>query len=67
MINSFKQNQSSPMTKKYKMFTTNVKTLGFEDLCKENTRQQIDVSKLGKFVVHNLIVITLNLNCKTFF
>ena len=67
MINSLSQNQSSLMTKTYKKIPTNFKTLGFEDLCKENTKQQIDVSKFGKFVVYNLIAITLNLNCNTFF
>ena len=35
----------------------NNKTLGFQDLCKEITRQQIDVLKLGKFAVRNLSVV----------
>ena len=33
--------------------TTNNKTLSFKDQCKENTRQQFDDLKLGKFVTNN--------------
>ena len=41
----------------YNKCTTNNKTLGFQNLCKEITKQQIDVLKLGKFVVNNLIAV----------
>ena len=43
----------------YNKCTTNKKTLSFQHLCKEITRQQIDVLKLGKFVVKNLIAFKL--------
>ena len=39
--------------------TTNNKTVNFKDLCKEITRKQIDVLKLGKFVVRNFSVVKL--------
>ena len=35
--------------------TTNNEGLSFQNLCKEITRQQIDVLKLGNFVIKNLI------------
>ena len=44
----------------HKKSTKNIKTLSFEDQCKENTRQQFDDLKLGKFVVNSLIAIKLN-------
>ena len=40
--------------------TKNNKTLSFKDQCKENTRQQFDDLKLGKFVVNNHIAIKLS-------
>ena len=41
-------------------YTTNNKTLSFENQCKENTRQQIIDLKFGKCVVSNLIAFKLN-------
>ena len=66
MISSLKQKQASSITETYKKFTTNHETLGFQHLCKENIRQQIDFSKLGKFVFNNIRVIKLNLKLKCF-
>ena len=63
MISSLKQNQVSSTTETFKKCAAIHKKLGFQDLCKENTRQQLNISKLGKFVVHNLkevkLVLTL--------
>ena len=33
------------------------KTLSFKDQCKENTRQQLDYLKLGKFFVNNFVAV----------
>ena len=67
MISSLKQNQVSSMTETYKNISTNHKPLCFQDLCKENTRQQIDFSKLGKFVVNNIRVIKLSFKLQNIF
>ena len=45
--------------------TTNNKTFSFKDQCKENTKQQFDDSKLGKFVVNNLDLLREAKNFKT--
>ena len=37
----------------YNKCTTNNNTLKFQDLCKQITKQRIDVLKLGKLVVNN--------------
>ena len=50
-----KRKKDSSTIEPNKKCTINNKTLGFQDLCKEITRQQIDVLKLGKFVIKNLI------------
>ena len=42
----------------YKKGTTNNKKLSFQNQCKENFRQQLDVN-FGKFVYNNLIVVKL--------
>ena len=52
--NILKQNRVSSTTKRYKKCTKNDKILGFQDLCKENTRHQIDILKIGMFIVDYL-------------
>ena len=60
--NLLKRNQVSSTTKRYKKCTKDGKILGFQDLCKESTRQQIEILKIGMFIaVDNLKVIKLNL------
>ena len=44
-------------TIEYSKFITYKKTLSFQDLCKRITSQQIDVLKLGKFVVNSFIAV----------
>ena len=61
MISSLKRSQVSLTTETYEKCAAIHKKLGFQDLCKENTKQQLDISKLGKFVVHNLKKVKLNL------
>ena len=39
---------------------TKNKTISLKDQCKENTKQQFNDSKLGKFVCNNLITVKLN-------
>ena len=41
----------------HKMCLTITKTLSFKDQCKENTRQQLDYLKLGKFFVNNFVAV----------
>ena len=56
-IRPLKRKKNSSTIKPNKKCITNNKTLGFPNLCKEITSQQIDVLKLGKFVVNNLIAV----------
>ena len=44
----------------HKKSTKDIKTVSFEDQCKENTRQQFDDLKLSKFVVNSFIAVELN-------
>ena len=44
----------------HKKSTKNIKTLSFENQCKEITRQQFDDLKFRKFVVISLIAVKLN-------
>ena len=61
MISSTVKKKGVSLTNRlHKKFTKNIKTLSFEDQCKENTRQQFDDLKLGKFVVINLIAVILH-------
>ena len=62
-----KQKGVSSTIKPYKKCTTNNKTLSFQDLCKEITKQQIEVLKLGKFVFKNLIAVKLNIVVQNIF
>ena len=54
-IRSLKRKKDSSTIEPNKKCAINNKILGFQDLCKEITRQQIDVLKLGNFVIKNLI------------
>ena len=61
MISSTVKKKGVSLTNRlHKKSTKNIKTLSFEDQCKENTRQQFDNLKLGKFVVINLIAVILH-------
>ena len=51
----------------YNKCITNYKTLCFQDLCREVTRQQINVLKLDKIVVKNFIALKLNLKVEKSF
>ena len=53
---TLKQKKDSSKIEPNENCTTNNKALSFQDLCKENTRQQIYFLKLNKFVVIVLIV-----------
>ena len=65
MIRStFKKKGVSLTNRLHKKSTKNIKTLNFEDQCKENTRQQFDNLKLGKFVVNSFIAVKLNKKLK---
>ena len=58
MIRSTLKKKGVSLTNRlHKKSTKNIKTLSFEDQCKENTRHQFDNLKLGKFVVNNLIAV----------
>ena len=59
-IRSLKRKKNSSTMEPNKKCTINNKILGFQDLCKEITRQQIDDLTLGKFVVRNLSVVKKN-------
>ena len=48
---TFKRKRVSSAIESYIKCITNIKTLSFQDLCKEITRQRIDVLKLGKLVI----------------
>ena len=52
---ALKRKGGSSAIEPYDKCITNNETLTFENLCKEITRQQIDVLKLGNFVIKNLI------------
>ena len=58
-ISTFKRKRDSFTIQPDRKCTTNNKTVNFKDLCKEITRKQIDVLKLGKFVVRNFSVVKL--------
>ena len=52
MIRSTLKKKGVSLTNRlHKKSTKNIKTLSFENQCKENTRQQFDDFKLGKFVI----------------
>ena len=59
-IRSLKRKKDSSTIEPYNKCTTNNETLGFQDLCKEITRQQIHDLTLGKFIVRNLSVVKKN-------
>ena len=52
-----KRKGDSSIIKLNKKCTTNNRTLGFQELCKEFTRKQIDDLKFSKFFFNNLIII----------
>ena len=52
---TLKRKEVSSTFEPYNKCIANNKTLSFQNLCKEITRQQIDVLKLGNFVIKNLI------------
>ena len=54
---TFKRKKVSSAIESYIKCITNIKTLSFQDLCKEIIRQRIDVLKLGKLVVNTLIAV----------
>ena len=61
MISSTVKKKGVSLTNRlHKKSTKNIKTLSFEDQCIENTRQQFNDLKLGKFVVNSLIAVKLN-------
>ena len=65
MIRSTLKKKGVSLTNRlHKKSTKNIKTLSFEDQCKENTRQQFDNLKLGKFVVNSFMAVKLNKKLK---
>ena len=47
---TLKRKEVSSTFEPYNKCTTNNKTLSFQDFCKEVTRQQVEVLKLGKLL-----------------
>ena len=59
-LRSLKQIKNLSTIEQNKKCKINNKILGFQDLCIEITRQQIDDLTIGKFVVRNLSVVKKN-------
>ena len=59
-ISLLKRKRDSITIEPKKKFTTNNNTVNFKDMCKETTKKQIDVLKLGKLVVRNISAVKLN-------
>ena len=54
-LSTLKRKRESLAIQSNKNCTKINKTVNFKDVCKEITRKQIEVVKLGKFVVKNLL------------